>query len=352
MTPLTFEFDGILDSGANQQEVYGELESVCLSALDGYNSCIITHGQSGVGKTYTMVGEVTYDRSGEVSIGNFGIHLLATQQFFSILNQRINRYEDALTFSLVEVSNERLSDLLAGIDSAESGGIFESSNSAKIRREATSLDGASDPDKSVKLEIKTNRDGETGVHGLISVQVTCFEDVLNMWKQGLKIQRRRLGDQSIDFDEHRTNSHVIATFHVHSKNVATGVSTIGKIQFVDLASSNVVTRRSSVKKVSSPESVDSIGMGTEVKYTNRSMATLSEVMTARSQFQRSVPYRNATITHLLSDSLEGDAKVVLITCVSSDLQDLPETACALKFAQTARKVVIGKATKHTRNAVL
>ena len=353
ITPLTFEFDGILDSGANQQEVYGEMESVCLSALDGYNSCIIAHGQSGAGKTYTMVGDVTFDRSGDVSIGNFGIHLLATQQFFSILDQRIDRYEDTVTFSLVEVSNERLSDLLVGIDSVESGGIFEGSNSSKIRREATSQDGASDPDKLVKLEIKTNRDGETAVHGLISVKVTCFEDVLKMWKQGLKTQRRRLGDESTDLDEHRTNSHVIASFRVNSKNVSTGVSTVGKIQFVDLASSNVVARRSSFKKGSTPESVgEGSGIGTEVKYTNRSMAALSEVMTARSQFQRSVPYRNATITHLLSDSLEGDAKVVLVTCISSDLQDLQETACALKFAQIARKVVIGKATKHTRNAVL
>lgn len=77
------------------------------------------------------------------------------------------------------------------------------------------------------------------------------------------------------------------------------------------------------------------------------MATFSEVITARSQFQRKVPYRNATITHLLSDSLEADTKVVLVACVSSDLQDLQETACALKFAQTVRKVIVGKATKHT-----
>lgn len=140
----------------------------------------------------------------------------------------------------------------------------------------------------------------------------------------------------------------IAKFKIRSKNIATGVFTWGKIQFVDLAASNVVSRRPTNKKTTTPEAtIASIGIGSEWKFTNRSMATFSEVITARSQFQRKVPYRNATITHLLSDSLEADTKVVLVACVSSDLQDLQETACALKFAQTVRKVIVGKATKHT-----
>jgi hypothetical protein len=352
-TPLGFEFDGILDTDATQHDVYGEVEGVCLSALHGYNSCVMTHGQTGAGKTYTMVGDITYDRFGEVSISDYGIHLQAAQQYFTVLGQRKDQYEDTLTFSIVEVSNERLFDLLAGTAIHESSGVIEGGILAKSRRDSISQDGASDPDKPVKLEIKTNRDGDTSVHGLVTVKVTSFDDFLKIWKESLKKWRRRLLDQGIDFDDHKTNSHMIATFRVLSKNISTGVSTNGKIQFIDLASSNVVPRRSSVKKPLTPESViESVGIGAELKYTNRSMATLSEVMTARSQFQRSVPYRNATITHLLSDSLESDTKVVLVACISSDLKDLQETTCALKFAQTARKVVIGKATRHTTNTLL
>lgn len=347
--PLSFEFDGILGSDCSQQDVYDEMESVCLSALEGYNSCLIAHGQSGAGKTYTMLGNVKYAANGDVSITDFGIHLRAAQQFFHVLNQRKDRYQETVTFNIVEVSNERLSDLLVGTDLGDTQGRIETSRRTRsIRVDPQDGASASHSEKPLRLEIKTNRDGETTVHGLVSVEVTNFDDVLKIWKQSLSKRKQRLAEQAMDFDEHETTSHVIASFKVQSKNIATGVSTWGKIQFVDLAASNIVPRRPSNKKTSTPEAVIAgIGIGSEWKFTNRSMATLAEVITARSQFHRKVPYRNATITHLLSDSLEAYTKVVLVACVSSDLKDLQETACALKFAETVRKVVIGKATKHT-----
>lgn len=352
-TPLCFEFDGILPTDSTQQDVYGEMEAVCLSALDGYNSCIMTYGPAGTGKTYTMIGGISYDEMGGVSIENYGIHLQAARQFFSVLKQRSDLYEETLTFSVVEVYNERLSDLLAGTETGESRGVVEAGGKSKSRRQAASTDGSSQSDTRARLEIRTNRDGETSVYGQLSVSVESFEDFLSIWIQILQARRQRLQDQGIDFDEHKSNSHLMATLRVQSKKIDTGVSITGKIQFVDLAASNVIARRPSGKKASTPESViDGIGIGAELKYTNRSIATLSEVMTARSQFHRLVPYRNATITHLLSDSLEADTKVVMIVCTSSDLKDLQETTCALKLAQIARKVVIGKATKHTNNEAL
>jgi len=347
-TPLSFEFDGILDTDASQEEVYSEVEGVCSSALDGFNSCILTHGQTGAGKTYTLLGDVSYDGRSEVSIGSYGIHLQATREFFSVIDQRRDRYEDIVTFSVVEVSNERLSDLLAGTESLQSSGVVANVDT-RSRKGSNSYEGTSHSDKPSAMEIKTSRDGETVVNGLLWVKVTSFEDVLSKWKECLKARRRRRSDQSLDYDDHRRNSHVVATYRITSRNIATGVSTVGKIQFVDLASSNIIRPSSNGRK---PSTADSVVEEIEPKYTNRSIGTLSEVMTARSRYQRSVPYRNAAITHLLSDSLEHDTKVVLVACVSSDLQDLQDTASVLKFAQITRKVVIGKATKHTKNSII
>ena len=97
---------------------------------------------------------------------------------------------------------------------------------------------------------------------------------------------------------------------------------------MDLAGSDLVLQKqgSKNKKNSSILSSDGIlsgvGSNNEWKLTNKSLGTLHEVVNARRQFMRSVPYRNSTLTHLLRDSLDADTKVLLMVCVSSDEQDL------------------------------
>ena len=351
----SFQFDGILGSDIDQQDLYDELDDVCLSALDGFNVCIMAYGQSGSGKTYTMVGEVAYgsdnnNKENVVSIKNYGIHLRAAQQFFNVLKHRSERYQDVVTFSIVEVYDERLCDLLAGTDIGETNGKTEGSRKSN-RKRIDSHDGSmSSLSRLNKLEIKTNHNGETVVHGLLSVEVNSFDDVIRVWKECLSKRKTRLSEQGVDFADYESNTHVIGTLKVFSTNIATGLGTTGKIQFVDLASSDVVPhapKRNGAKKAPTPEGVLSgFGNKQEWKYANKSLSTLREVVNARSQFQRSVPYRNSTITHLLSDSLEADTKVALVACVSSEAKDLQETAFTLKFAQNMRKVAIGKATKH------
>lgn len=37
------------------EDVFAEVEPIIRSALDGHNVCILAYGQTGTGKTYTMV---------------------------------------------------------------------------------------------------------------------------------------------------------------------------------------------------------------------------------------------------------------------------------------------------------
>jgi kinesin family protein C2/C3 len=357
-TPLSFEFDGIVTPDMDQQELYSEMEQVCLNVLDGFNSSIMTFGPSRAGKTFTMLGDVGYSIAADsiepvLSLNNFGVHLRAARQIFSVIEQRSDRYKDTVTFTILEVHEEKLCDLLVGTDIGESQGIREMPAKNSRRRAGSTCSSSSamgNSDQPLKLELKTNHDGETCVSGLIAVELNSFEDVCRVWKECLSRRVSRLAEQGIRLEGHDHNCHTIGTMRVSSANLSTGSGTHGKIQFVDFAASDVVKESHPVNSTRGPNPDMPSSVGPDLVFENKSIATLSDVVQARSQFQRSVPYRNSTITHLLSDSLEADTKVVMIACVSSDVADIQETACTLKFAQSMRKVIVGKATTHSSRA--
>lgn len=373
-SPLAFEFDRIFDSQMGQADVYGELEELVLNVLDGFNVCMLAFGQTGTGKTHSLIGDISYklDESETalvVEIENFGIHLLGAKQLFNVAEHRCERYQDMFFLTLVEVNDERLCDLIAGTEIGNSLGRVEGENSTKGNRKetrsiyqhnrsnsdeiGTSTHGSN---KLNKLEIRTSEDGETVVQGLVSVPISRIEDVCEVWRQALSLRADRLQELDANIRDYDAGSHVIATIKVVSTNIATGIGTIGKIQFVDLAGADLdlVTRRppsGTKSKLASTSDglLAGVGNSCEWKYTHKSLATFSDVVTARSQFMRSVPYRNSTLTHLLRDSLEADTKVMMLVTVSSDPKHAQETACALRLASRIRRVNIGKATKHSVN---
>jgi len=365
-TPLCFEFDGILAPDMSQQDVYVEFEAICSSVVEGFKICVMSYGQADSGKTHTILGDVHCNKADHsVTIENEGIHLRAMKQLFSLLERRQDRFMDTVTMNLVEVHDEKLIDLLAGTDFGEQHGKVDNRRSS--RRSATAGDDTKSPprkssDAKPKLEIKTNRDGETVVRGVLSVDLVSYDDVLRVWTDSMSKRSSRLAEQGVEDPlAYEKNSHVVATLKVTSKNLSTGLTATGRMQFVDFASSDVTMKRplgssggvssflatsSSSKRSSSSTSEHLLD---DRKFTNKSLNTFREVVLARSQYQRSVPYRNSTITHILSDSLEADTKVVLIACVSANEDDLTNTACTLQMAQEMRKVVVGKATRHTTN---
>jgi kinesin family member C2/C3 len=374
--PMAFEFDRIFDPQMDQADVYGELEELVLNILDGYNVCMLAFGQTGSGKTHSLIGDIIYklDESFEtapvVDIENYGIHLLGAKQLFNVAEHRSERYQDMFFLTLVEVNDERLCDLIAGTEIGSSLGRVEGDNSIIRNKKETRIfqhnRGNSDEigtsthgsNKLNKLEIRTSEDGETVVQGLVSVPISRIEDVCEVWRQALSLRADRLQELNANICDYDAGSHVIATIKVVSTNIATGIGTMGKIQFVDLAGADLdlVTRRppsGTKSKLASTSDglLAGVGNSCEWKYTHKSLATFSDVVSARSQFMRSVPYRNSTLTHLLRDSLEADTKVMMLVTVSSDPKHAQETACALRLASRIRRVNIGKATKHSVSQV-
>ncbi|XP_036003348.1 kinesin-like protein KIF25 [Fundulus heteroclitus] len=76
----------------------------------------------------------------------------------------------------------------------------------------------------------------------------------------------------------------------------------------------------------------------EVSCINRSLSALSDVLGALAEHRPHVPYRNSKLTHLLQDAIGGDAKLLVMLCVSPTQRFITESLQSLAFGTRARQV--------------
>ena len=87
--------------------------------------------------------------------------------------------------------------------------------------------------------------------------------------------------------------------------------------------------------LSSPESI----------HINSGLLALGNVISALADPRRRgghVPYRDSKITRLLKDSLGGNARTVMITCLSPAAANVGESLNALKYARRVRITTVNR----------
>lgn len=100
---LTFELNHVFTHTDDQNLVFEEVDPLISSVLDGYNACIMAYGQTGAGKTYTMLGSETEK----------GVIPRAIHSIFDKIRGRIGDYDYQVCLSIVEIYNEQVRDLLS-----------------------------------------------------------------------------------------------------------------------------------------------------------------------------------------------------------------------------------------------
>jgi kinesin family member 18/19 len=73
---------------------------------------------------------------------------------------------------------------------------------------------------------------------------------------------------------------------------------------------------------------------------NKSLLALGKVINKLSDKNTDgyVPYRDSKLTRLLKDSLGGNTKTILITCISATKPQIDETIHSLNYAARAKKI--------------
>ncbi|XP_038222793.1 kinesin-like protein unc-104 isoform X5 [Zerene cesonia] len=299
---------------SSQIMVYKDIgEEMLQHAFDGYNICIFAYGQTGAGKSYTMMGR------GED--GQEGIIPQICKDLFRRIRQTTS---DDLTYSVevsyMEIYCERVRDLL-------------------------------NPKNKGNLRVREHPALGPYVEDLSKLAVMSYQDIYDLIDEGNKARTVA----ATNMNETSSRSHAVFTIFFtqqrHDKTTNLVSEKVSKISLVDLAGS---------------ERADSTGAkGTRLKEganINKSLTTLGKVISALAEISASkskkskkadfIPYRDSVLTWLLRENLGGNSKTAMIAAISPADINYDETLSTLRYADRAKQIVCKAVVNEDANAKL
>ena len=318
-----FAFDRVFGPKAGQAKVFSEIQGLVQSVIDGYDVCIFSYGQTGSGKTHTMTGT-----SDDPGVNVRSLHALfkwakgrrkeATTRSSGGDGSHGDGGEElvGISVSILEIYNETLRDLLA---------------------EPPAPGDMAPP----KLEVRAVGGDPTGagrvhVPGLTERPANSLGEVFSL----LEVGERNRAKACTNLNEHSSRSHALVSVTVTTRAASAelggepGPTRSARLHLVDLAGSERVARSHAT----------GVHMK-EAQSINRSLSMLGDIIAALQKRASHVPYRNSRLTHLLSNSLGGGGKVVMIANVSPRAEDVAETLSSLQFADKVKRVELGRARR-------
>ncbi|CAG9314722.1 unnamed protein product [Blepharisma stoltei] len=285
--PKTFAYDSVYDEQCPQQLLYDETAFPLVeSVIQGYNGTIFAYGQTGCGKTYTMVG-VNDPPELRGIIPNSFSHV------FSAIAEAPHEKCFLVRCSYCEIYNEEIRDLLHF-------------------------------DPNMKLELKENKDNGIFVKNLSMHTVKSVDGIEQAMAEG---NTHRITKET-QMNERSSRSHAIFTIYIESSEEIEERQIIkaGKLNLVDLAGSE--------RQKKTGVAGDTLKEAIEI---NLSLSALGNVISALVDGSaKHIPYRDSKLTRLLQDSLGGNTKTVMIAVCSPADYNYDESLSTLRYASRAK----------------
>ena len=307
-----YDFDNVFAGaeGNTQADIFRDTKHLMLSVIDGYNVCIFAYGQTGAGKSFTMIGAADIGDCLKEN-GEFdelaGITPRAVSELFRLLNERQAQVSTEVEVQMFQLYRDGLDDLLLG--------------GVKKKRK-DDLDDADKPALKITLA-EHSPTGLVQVEGAVSMVAETPGDVMRIFAKGA--ERRTTASTQMNAESSR--SHLICCLVVKLTNRRTGAETIGKLTLVDLAGSERVDKSGAMGEVLK-----------EAQSINKSLSALGDVIAALTSGQQHIPYRNHPLTMLMSDSLGGNAKTLMFVNTSPADYNVAESNSSLGFASRCKDI--------------
>jgi C-terminal processing protease CtpA/Prc len=274
------------------------------NTLIGYNSTIFSYGQTGAGKTYSMIGEATEEELGLIP--------RCCAYMFSKIEELPPEVEVRMKVSMLEIYNEKFRDLLQPRDH---------------------------PNQQ-KLKLKQTKGGFT-VFGLLHVPVQSMDQMLAVLERGN--QHRSI--RATEANYYSSRAHTIFTVMIEQKQETVLAEENKVITEKKSSHLNLVDLAGSEKLKKTKATGDAFTEGTNI---NMSLLFLGHVISELAKNCRSgrkntideshIPYRQSKLTSLLKESLGGNAKTVVLALIAPGPDNYEETMSTLKFAARTQAV--------------
>jgi hypothetical protein len=124
-----------------------------------------------------------------------------------------------------------------------------------------------------------------------------------------------------------SRSHLVCSLVVNIFSTNSGKKTTGKLTLVDLAGSERVDKSGATGDAFK-----------EAQSINKSLSALGDVIAALTSDSTHIPYRNHTLTMLMSDSIGGNAKTLMFVNTSPADYNSSETASSLAFGNRCKDI--------------
>ncbi|XP_072464918.1 kinesin-like protein KIF1B isoform X2 [Notamacropus eugenii] len=295
---------------ASQNRVYNDIgKEMLLHAFEGYNVCIFAYGQTGAGKSYTMMGKQEESQAGIIP--------QLCEELFEKINDNSNEEMSySVEVSYMEIYCERVRDLL-------------------------------NPKNKGHLRVREHPLLGPYVEDLSKLAVTSYTDIADLMDAGNKARTVA----ATNMNETSSRSHAVFTIVFTQKKLdsETNLSTekVSKISLVDLAGS---------------ERADSTGAkGTRLKEganINKSLTTLGKVISALAEVSKKkkktdfIPYRDSVLTWLLRENLGGNSRTAMVAALSPADINYDETLSTLRYADRAKQIKCNAVINEDPNAKL
>ncbi|XP_073844331.1 kinesin family member unc-104 isoform X13 [Musca autumnalis] len=298
---------------STQAMVYKDIgEEMLQHSFDGYNVCIFAYGQTGAGKSYTMMGKQEEHQEGIIP-------MICKDLFKRIAATESDELKYSVEVSYMEIYCERVRDLL-------------------------------NPKNKGNLRVREHPLLGPYVEDLSKLAVTSYQDIHDLIDEGNKARTVA----ATNMNETSSRSHAVFTifFTQQRHDAMTDLNTekVSKISLVDLAGS---------------ERADSTGAkGTRLKEganINKSLTTLGKVISALAEIASKtkkskkadfIPYRDSVLTWLLRENLGGNSKTAMIAAISPADINYDETLSTLRYADRAKAIVCKAVVNEDANAKL